>query len=118
MLYHSNCLKGIDYKIPVLLPRIALFANVSICDIKYFCEALWVEDIASIDFYSWWSLIRIFIVLDGEPKNLESAVATLEPIAKEYVTKWKSEDKEQVNQRVKHVTLIINFVVVAMNCRD
>jgi len=38
----------------------------------------------------------INFLLDGEPESLESAVAALEPIAKEYVEKWNKEEKEQV----------------------
>ena len=38
----------------------------------------------------------VFLLLDGEPKSLETAVAALEPIAKEYVAKWANEEKEQV----------------------
>lgn len=39
----------------------------------------------------------MLLLLDGDQKNLDSAVAALEPIAKEYVTKWQTEEKEQVN---------------------
>ena len=45
-------------------------------------------------------LVNDLMFLDGEPKSLESAVAALEPIAKEYVTKWEKEEKEPVSKDV------------------
>ena len=54
------------------------------------------------------SLVRNAFVLfyvDGEPKSLESAVAALGPIAKEYIAKWEKEEKEQVSQHQCTVTV-------------